>query len=59
MELIVDVVLGGLGYLVVKAFNRLFKTKITFGDSGYVVTGFLFLVAAIALFIILFGWLRR
>jgi hypothetical protein len=53
MELLLDVVFGGLGYLIVRMFNRVLGTKVSFGDGGYVVTGFLFLVAVIALSIVI------
>jgi hypothetical protein len=55
MELVLDVLLGGLGYLLVRFFNRVFGTKVTFGDGGYIVTGFVFLAALIALLVFLVG----
>ncbi len=55
MELLLDVVFGYLGCLIVKIFNRALGTKVSFGDGGYIVTGFLFLVAVIALSIVIAG----
>lgn len=53
MELLLDVVFRGLGYLIVKMFNRVLGTKVRFGDGGYIVTGFLFFVAVIVLSIVI------
>lgn len=59
MELLFDVLLGGLGYFVIKVFNRIFRTNVVFGDGGYIVTGFLFLVGLVSLVFIIFSFLCR
>lgn len=59
MELLFDVLLGGLGHFVIKVFNRTFRTKVVFGDGGYIVTGFLFLVGLISLVFVIFSFFRR
>lgn len=59
MELLFDVLLGGLGYFVIKVFNQIFRTKVVFGDGGYIVTGLLFLVGLVSLVFMIFSFLRR